>query len=89
MSSIPHDPAPATRNRVSWAERLDLPAMWASLAIAAMWLAVAVDAIWGPNFVSTSGSGTNTTSIPSTIFVALFAWLATSVLAKRAFGERR
>jgi hypothetical protein len=62
--------------------------MWASLAIAVMWLAVLFDAVWGPNFVSTNGSGTNSTTIPSAIAVALFAFLATASLAKVAFRDR-
>jgi hypothetical protein len=63
--------------------------MWTSLAIAAMWLAVLCDAVWGPDFVSSSGSGTNTTTIPSAVFVALFAYLGTRVVARYGFDRRR
>jgi hypothetical protein len=61
---------------------------WTSLAIAAMWLAVLFDAIFGPDFVSHSNDG-NSTTIPSAIFVAVFAYLATRVVAKHGFGEGR
>jgi hypothetical protein len=50
-----------------------------------MWLAVLFDAMYGPDFVSINGAGTNSTTIASTIFVALFAFLASASLAKYAF----
>lgn len=56
----------------------------ASLAIAVIWLAVALDALWGPDFVSTTATG-NMTRIPSAIVVAIFAYLATRVIARHAF----
>ena len=61
--------------------------LWASLAIGVMWLAVLCDAVWGPNFVSTSGSGATSTTIPSAIFVALFAYLGTRVVARYGFNR--
>jgi hypothetical protein len=61
--------------------------VWASLAITAMWVAVAVSAVWGPDFVSTSGAGTSSTTIPSGIAVALFAAIGSWVVAKYAFGR--
>lgn len=60
--------------------------MWAGLAIVVMWLAVLFDALFGPDIVSTSGGGTNTTTIPSAVAVALFAWLATKAVAKHGFS---
>jgi multisubunit Na+/H+ antiporter MnhF subunit len=50
-----------------------------------MWLAVLFGAVYGPNFVSTNGSGTNSTTIPSAIFLAFFAFLASAAVAKYAF----
>jgi hypothetical protein len=85
MESVSHGPAVNRRERPQWAEFLRIPEMWASLAITTMWLAVLFDAVFGPNFVSTSGAGTNTTTIPSAVFVAFFAFLATASLAKYAF----
>ena len=63
MSSLSHPPARSTREH-SWFELLRVREMWASLAIAAMWIAVTCSAVWGPDFVSTTGGGTNTTTIP-------------------------
>jgi hypothetical protein len=60
--------------------------MWAGLAIVVMWLAVLFDALYGPDIVTTSGAGTNTTTIPSAVAVALFAWLATKAVAKHGFS---
>jgi hypothetical protein len=62
--------------------------MWASLAIAAMWLAVTVATVWGPDFVSSSGSGTNSITIPSGVAIALFATIGTWFVAKYAFARR-
>ena len=87
MSSIPTNAAPTESRR--WTRRSVVPEMWASLAIAVMWLAVLVDAVWGPDFVSSSGSGTNTTTIPSAVFLALFAYLGTRVVARYGLDRRR
>jgi hypothetical protein len=59
--------------------------MWAGLAIMVIWLAVLFDALFGPNIVATSGAGTETTTIPSAVVVALFAWFATLAVAKHGF----
>jgi hypothetical protein len=89
MASVPHEPAVYRRERPQWAEFLRIPELWGSLAIMTMWLAVLFDAVYGPNFVSSNGSGTNSTTIPSAIVVAFFAFLATASVAKRAFGHDR
>lgn len=81
MTTVPHGPLVSGRERPQWAEFLKIPEMWASLAIGAMWLAVLFDAVYGPNFVSTTPGGSSTT-IPSAIFVAFFAWLGTISVAK-------
>ena len=85
MSTISHPPTDAGRERTQWSRLLPREA-WASVAITMMWVAVAVSAVWGPDFVSSSGGGTNSTTIPSGIFVAVFAWLGSWAVAKRAFG---
>lgn len=88
MTSIsPGSPAVEAGSR-PWFERIRVPEMWASLAIAAMWLAVLFAAIFGPDFVSTSAGG-NATRIPSVILVALFAYLGTRAVAKAGFGRSR
>ena len=88
MSSVSHPPAPLAPER-SWFELLHVREMWASLAIAAMWIAVACSAAWGPDFVSTNGGGTNSTTIPSGIAVALFASIGTWAVAKYGLGHPR
>ena len=87
MTTIPHDPTHIDRERERWALLL-VPELWASLAIAVMWLTVLFDAVWGPSFVS-STSGGSTTTIPSAIVVAVFAYLGTRVVARYGFGHRR
>ena len=87
MSSISHTPAGAAPEQ-SWASLLRLKEVWASLAITAMWIAVAVTAVWGSDFVGTSNDG-NSTTIPSGIFVGLFATIGTWALAKYALGARK
>jgi hypothetical protein len=87
MSSLT-PPVESTREH-SWFELLRVRGIWASLAIAAMWIAVTCSAVWGPDFVSTTGSGTNTTTIPSGIAVALFASIGTWAVAKYGLGSQR
>ena len=84
MSVVPHQPSSAGRAAKDWSWQL--PEMWASLAIVAMWLAVLFDAVWGPDFVSSTNSG-NTTTIPSAIVVAVFAYLGTRVVARYGFNR--
>jgi hypothetical protein len=86
MSTIAHEPITNVPEKPRWSAQLLVREMWASLAIAAMWLAVLFDAVFGPNFVSTSS--TSSTTIPSAVFVALFALLGTRVVAKYGFGDR-
>ena len=87
MSSIPHTPAGAAQEQ-SWASLFRLKEVWASLAITAMWIAVAVTAVWGSDFVGSSNDG-NSTTIPSGIFVGLFATIGTWALAKYALSTPR
>jgi hypothetical protein len=86
MSTISHESSDAHPDRRSRIPRLVVPEMWASIAIAVMWLAVLFDAIFGPNIVA-SNAGANTTVIPSAVIVALFAYLATRVVARYGFGR--
>jgi hypothetical protein len=59
--------------------------VWPSLAITVMWVAVALDALFGPDIVTSNGAGTNTSTVPSGVVVALFAFLASWVVARYAF----
>jgi hypothetical protein len=64
------------------------PEVWAALAIVVMWLAVLFDAIFGPDIVNTSAGGDSST-VPSAVVVALFAFLGTWVVARRGFRRER
>lgn len=86
--AVSHQPAPAVPSRPQWLRQLAVHELWPSLAIAVVWLSVLFDALWGPDFVSTTAGGNNT-RIPSAIFVAVFAYLATRVIAKHGFGHDR
>lgn len=86
MATASHHAPPFEPKRHVLLGQILVREMWASLAIAVIWLAVMFDAIFGPDFVSTT-AGASTTRIPSAIIVAVFAWLATSVIARRAFGR--
>lgn len=88
MSTASHPPARSSSEH-SWFELLHVRELWASLSIATMWIAVACSAAWGPDFVSSSGGGTNSTTIPSGIAVALFASIGTWAVAKYGFGAQR
>jgi hypothetical protein len=84
MTSISHEPTASVRGRSRWTELLGITEMWASLAIIMMWLAVLFAAVYGPDIVSTTVGGTSST-VPSAIAVALFAFLSTAVVAKYGF----
>lgn len=86
MATMPHEPA--APSWPAWRDVLSLTEMWASLAIAVVWLAVLFTAIYGPNIESSNGAGTNTSSVPSAVAVALFAFLATWVIAKYGYGRK-
>jgi hypothetical protein len=63
-------------------------AWWVTVAIVSVWLAVLFAAVFGPDFVSTTPGGSSTT-IPSAIFLSVFAYLTTIVIAKYGFGRRK
>jgi hypothetical protein len=88
MSTVSHPSVSAAPEKRGWSAQLDVREMWASLAIVAMWIVVAISAVWGPDFVSTTGSGANSTVIPSGIAVAVFASIGTWFVSKYGFGRR-
>jgi hypothetical protein len=61
--------------------------MWPSLAITAMWVAVFVTAIWGPDARFSNVDGSSST-IPTAVFVTVFAFLGTWVVAKYGFRQQ-
>jgi hypothetical protein len=88
MSTISHPPTGTIPERGWITVLLRAREMWASLGIFAMWIAVAVASIWGPNAVFQSNDG-NGSTIPTGIFVALFASIGTWAVAKYALGRAR
>jgi hypothetical protein len=62
-----------------------IPELWGAVAIAFMWVAVLFDAVYGGDFVSQNAGQTQTTTVPSAVFVAFFAFLASTAVARRAF----
>jgi hypothetical protein len=71
--------APASTRR-SWDA-----GVWPSLAIGMIWLVVGLDALFGPDIVTSNAAGTNTSSTPSAVVLALFAFLTSWVVARYAF----
>jgi hypothetical protein len=86
MTTISHEPVTGAKSRPSSIAVLSITQMWASLAIVAMWLAVLFTAVYGPDIVSKGVAGDSTTA-PSAVAVALFAFLATWPVAKYGFVQ--
>ena len=88
MSTISHEPTGLTQERRPWLSHLLVREMWASLAIIVMWLSVLFDALFGPNIVNTTAGG-DSSSVPSAVVLAAFAFLGTWVVARYGLRERR
>lgn len=86
MTSTMQDRSSVRSPREGWAPRILVREMWATVAIAAMWVAVLFVGVYGgeATFQSVDSSGS---SIPSGIFVAMFAAIGTGSVAKRVFGR--
>jgi len=84
MTTIPHEPSRVVDETPRTSFRFIVPEMWASLTIIVMWLSVLFDAVYGPDIVSHGVAGDSTT-VPSAVVVALFAFLGTWVVAKYGF----
>ena len=91
MTAIPHEPSRILEERPRSAQQFLVREMWTSLAISVIWLSVLCAAIFGPDIVSNNGVGDigERTTVPSAVVVALFAFLATWVVAKYGFGPGR
>ena len=83
MTTIPHEPAKQVADTRRWRQLL-VPEMWASLAIAVMWLSVLFTSIYGADIVNSTVGGTSST-VPSAVIVAFFAFFGTWVVAKYGF----
>jgi hypothetical protein len=88
MSTISHEPSRVLGQDASWTLRLLVRELWASLAIVVMWLSVLFAAVYGPAIETRSAAG-ETMSLPCAVPVALFAFLATWVVAKHGFAQYR
>ena len=87
MSTMSQQPSRAVQERPRWSSLGLVREMWASLAITAMWVAVFVTAIWGPDARFNSNDG-NSSTIPTAVFVTVFAFLGTWIVARYAFRQR-
>ena len=85
MSMDTQSPAEARHLEPARRSMPAMPELWGAVAIASMWLAVLFDAVYGGDFVSQNASQTQSTTIPSAVFVAFFAFLASTAVARRAF----
>jgi hypothetical protein len=63
---------------------LTMPELWGAISIAFIWTAVLFVGIYGGDFTSVN-TGAQTTTVPSAVFVAFFACIATVSVAKWAF----
>jgi multisubunit Na+/H+ antiporter MnhF subunit len=88
MTMVSQEPSRVVEERRRWSSEFLVRDMWASLAIAVIWLSVLFDAIYGPDIVNRSVAGDFST-IPSAVVVALFAFLATWVVAKYGYPRER
>ena len=88
MSTMSHEPSRVAHEPSQWPSLLRIPEMWASLAITAMWIAVFVTAIWGPDASFTSNDGSSST-IPTAVFVTVFAFLGTWIVARYGFRQQK
>ena len=88
MTTISQEPSGVVQNKRGASLQLVVREMWASLAIVVMWLSVLFDAIFGPDIVNTTAGGDHST-VPSAVALALFAFLATWVVAKYGFRHER
>jgi len=88
MSTMSHEPSSVVRERPRWWSLRLMPEIWASLAITAMWVAVFITAIWGPDARFSSNDG-NSSTIPTAVFVTVFAFLGTWVVARHGFRQQR
>src|SRR5580765_7481621 len=88
MSTMSHEPSRVVNERSRWSSLRLVPEMWASLAITSMWVAVFVTAIWGPDARFNGNDGTSS-SIPTAVFVTVFAFLGTLVVARHGFRQQQ
>ena len=86
MTSTMQDQSLVRSPRGGWASWILVREMWATVGIVAMWVAVLFVGVYGgeATFHSVDSS---VTTVPSGVFVALFAAIGTGSVAKRVFGR--
>lgn len=87
MSTLSHEPS-GVAHESRWSSLRRIPEMWASLAITSMWIAVFVTAIWGPS-AQFNGNNGSSSSIPTAVFVTVFAFLGSWVVARYGFRQQK
>lgn len=88
MTSFRHEQPAGFVERHRWSLNAVATEAWAALAIIVMWLAVLFDAVFGPDIVNSSAGG-DSSSIPSAVAIAIFAFFATWVVARNGFRRDR
>jgi hypothetical protein len=88
MSTTSHEPSGVVLEKRRASLPFLVPEMWACLAIIVIWLSVLFDAVFGPDIVTVGAAGDSST-VPSAVAVALFAFLATWVIARYGFRRDR
>ena len=88
MSTMSHEPSRVVDESSRWWSLLRIPEMWASLAITAMWVAVFITAIWGPDARFNGNDGSSST-IPVAVFVTVFAFFGTWVVARAGLRQQK
>jgi hypothetical protein len=87
MTTTMHEQSPVRSPREGWAARILVRELWATVAIVAMWMAVLFVGVYGGDATFHSVDSSFST-IPSGVFVALFAAIGTGSVAKRVFGHK-
>jgi len=88
MSTMSHEPSRVAHERPRWSSLRLVPELWPSVAITAMWVAVFITAIWGPDARFNGNDGSSST-IPTAVFVTVFAFFGTWVVARHGFRRQR
>lgn len=88
MSILSQEQSEGVGGRPRWWSLRLIPEMWTSLAITVMWVAVFITAIWGPDAHFNGNDGTSST-IPTAVFVTVFAFLGTWVVARHGFRREQ
>ena len=87
MSSTIQDQSSVRSTHDSETSRVLTRELWGAVSIVAMWVAVLFVGVYGADATFHSVDSSVTT-IPSGVFVAIFAAIGTASVAKRVFGRK-